>query len=342
MDNNGASTNPLKNLNIEEICMNKEILWKLVFPDLIKPLTLIRDTIVELEDLNYEENLINREINEVNHIKNKFNELIGLIKQFNIYTDNSENNRNWVHEQVHRLHDEVMEKLRLPLTFLRQNILLKTNSREDVNEILRKAEHSEELYNQKIKELDQKLESLNEQKSKVEAWEGILSTKYLSKEFDEQSKSYGEESKSWLSKYRISYWIILIIVSLNFGWYIVLKVLEIFKKLPDNLNINDFFSIHYWVVVLSLISIIFYWLRFSSKNYNNLKNLSVINRHRRNVAETFTKFLETKPEEKETRDVLLSEASKAMFSHKASWYLDKEPIQINSPIQELVTKVLPK
>ena len=85
---------------------------------------------------------------------------------------------------------------------------------------------------------------------------------------------------------------------------------------------EDFFTIQYGAVKLALLGPLSYAIGFASKNYNANTHLEVINKHRKNVAETLRDFLSSKPEP-DDRSVLVRSGADAMFRGSATGYVSK-------------------
>jgi hypothetical protein len=91
---------------------------------------------------------------------------------------------------------------------------------------------------------------------------------------------------------------------------------------------------------LLLISVIFFGLKFFISNYNIHRNSELINRHRRNVAETLVRYLESDKSPEILKTILIKDASTALFEHQSTGYLDKDQMQISTPVKEMVTKII--
>ena len=105
-----------------------------------------------------------------------------------------------------------------------------------------------------------------------------------------------------------------------------------------------------WTVVLqnifkkgTVLTLFYFALNRSIKNYTAQKHLEIVNRHRENSLGTFTRFVSEAKESRETRDAVLLAATNAIFDANQSGYLSakaKVPDSAN-PIQQVMRTVFP-
>ena len=94
----------------------------------------------------------------------------------------------------------------------------------------------------------------------------------------------------------------------------------------------------------SVLTLCYFALNRSIKNYSAQKHLEIINRHRQRSLDTFPDLLESSGNTPETRHAVLSAATNAIFDANQSGYLSqktKGPEGTN-PIQLLVREILPR
>ena len=72
--------NSLKELDLKEICLNKDF-GTLKFERALPKLEILKEVIVELNELNYNSKLTTREVNEVEAFKSGFDRNIELIRE---------------------------------------------------------------------------------------------------------------------------------------------------------------------------------------------------------------------------------------------------------------------
>lgn len=99
-----------------------------------------------------------------------------------------------------------------------------------------------------------------------------------------------------------------------------------------------------WTVVLqnifkkgSVLTLFYFALNRSIKNYTAQKHLETVNRHRENALGTFTRFVSEAEESRETRDAVLLAATNAIFNVNESGYLSTKTKGTESinPIQQV-------
>src|SRR5690606_18653641 len=114
---------------------------------------------------------------------------------------------------------------------------------------------------------------------------------------------YELAANTWLRNRNIVLGILMLVIILNLTGYLTLfigwKTAEAWSMHP-----SSFFTVDYAVIKFAIILLLSHILAFNSKNYSINKNLAVTNKHRKNVAETITNFLESNPDE-ETRSQII-------------------------------------
>ena len=92
-----------------------------------------------------------------------------------------------------------------------------------------------------------------------------------------------------------------------------------------------------------LLTLIYFILNRSSKNYTAQKHLEVVNRHRQNALDTFDDFLEASGDNRETRDAVLLAATNAIFDTNQSGYLSAKMkgSESTNPFQQVFKAVMP-
>ena len=92
-----------------------------------------------------------------------------------------------------------------------------------------------------------------------------------------------------------------------------------------------------------LLTLIYFVLNRSNKNYAAQKHLEVVNRHRQNALDTFEDFFESAGDNPETRHAVLAAATDAIFDANQSGYLSTKTKGSDSanPIQQVVRTAFP-
>ena len=93
----------------------------------------------------------------------------------------------------------------------------------------------------------------------------------------------------------------------------------------------------------SLLTVFYFALNRSIKNYSAQKHLEIVSRHRQNALDTFPELLESSGNNPETRHAVLSAATNAIFDTNQSGYLSSKTkgSENTNPIQLLVREILP-
>ena len=93
----------------------------------------------------------------------------------------------------------------------------------------------------------------------------------------------------------------------------------------------------------SLLTVFYFALNRSIKNYSAQKHLEIVSRHRQNALDTFPELLESSGNNPETRHAVLSAATNAIFDTNQSGYLSSKTkgSESTNPIQLLVREILP-
>ncbi|MDE0484318.1 MAG: hypothetical protein OXI67_17190 [Candidatus Poribacteria bacterium] len=93
----------------------------------------------------------------------------------------------------------------------------------------------------------------------------------------------------------------------------------------------------------SLLTLFYFALNRSLKNYTAQKHLEIVNRHRQNALETFDDFRDSSKENPETHDAVLLAATNAIFDANQTGYLSTKTkgSESTNPIQQVVKAVMP-
>ncbi|MGV8996389.1 MAG: hypothetical protein ACOH12_05535 [Parvibaculaceae bacterium] len=127
--------------------------------------------------------------------------------------------------------------------------------------------------------------------------------------FQKQSRKYFISSLAWLAATTIS-----TAASICVAWHFYLH--------PQYLMGDLSLAIQVVVVKIMIITMLVSTTVWCGKNYRALAHETSVNRHRSNSLSTFRTFVEA-TSEADIRNAVLLEATKTIFSHAASGYLDK-------------------
>ena len=148
--------------------------------------------------------------------------------------------------------------------------------------------------------------------------------------FNEQAKKHRRNAWIWLGVTGL-----LTIVFGGIFWWLLKDLVPAANQLStalSNLFTKGFF-----------ISLIFFLLNRSIKNYTAEKHLEVINTHRQNALETVDPFLDATKENRDTRDQILLAATKTIYDANQSGYLSTKisGSDTANPVQQIIKEVIP-
>lgn len=315
--------NSPRGIDLESLCLDPRF-GALKFETALPRLDKMKTELVELEELDYKAHLTQEEIKKIDSTKNTFTNFVQQIQNFDLSQGNPQQTRDNIQNQIVNFYDSTFAiYTRNSLIYLRQQLRLDKKTEKELRQAIANAKKIEA-------ELQERLTKIKEEEKSVEKGSGIIASKFLSKEFEDQFNIHEGSSKGWF-KATIGFYIALFIAAT--GSFIT--YLSIVKTTNDkNLYIE-------WAIFnFLLIAIIFYGLRLSNRNFNIHKNLAAVNRHRRNVAETLINFLSSEKNDEIIKSTLIKDASVALFEHKTTGYLTKDQTQVGTPVQEMITKII--
>lgn len=128
--------------------------------------------------------------------------------------------------------------------------------------------------------------------------------------FKEESEYHEGVSKKWLNR----------LVLILFGIIVFGFVIHIIP-LPDKSNID---LIHFSVTKIVIFAVLFYALNLCSKNYRVHRHNFILNKHRQNALNTFETFTKAAGNDFQTKNAVLLEATRTIFSNQQTGYLKNE------------------
>lgn len=327
----------LPNLDIKRLALNKEKFGSLTFDAVYPLLERLQKLFTELQELVYQDALSQSEVNQIDQYMDSFVNHLRQLASFDLSVGFNKDQHDTFETNTRNFYDEVFRNLRNNLVYLRQEAELKEEDKKNLKaeqkELLQLRKQSEEL----VKQLEEERKKIQGEKEQIESVKGERAAVRFGKHFESQAKENQEEVKKWLKWRNFFFWVLLIIISLNVIGYFVLFISN--KLYPDNIKPRDFFTIEYGLAKLALLSILSYAIAFSSRNFNVNSNLSTLNKHRKNVAETLNDFLETNPEPQD-RSKIVESASEAMFKHQPIGYLPKIESKDDGPVSSIINNIL--
>lgn len=330
------TTETIQKVNIKNLSLNKD-LGRLMFKESLPYLERVQKLLNEFDELNYKEDLSPEEISLIDSKKSQFVKKLNQLQQFDIGQAESQQAHDNLEKQFIDFYNNISRELRTQLVFLRQQASLKSRDVQELQRQQKATLEAEKEYKSLTEKLNEELEVLKERKEAIGTAHGEVATKVLAHHFAKQANDYTEDAKKWLEKRLIFYWILLAVIIANLIGYLLLFILN--KLGISVLSPKDIFTLEYGIVKLALISLLYYGMYFSSRNYNVSSNLAAVNKHRKNVAQTLEDFLATNPDG-ETRSQMIRQGTEAMFKHLPIGYLRKDDRENNASVTKIFTSIL--
>lgn len=336
----------LSKYDIEKELTNPDKFWPHKFEEVLDVFQIMSKWVYELELEDYRNwwNLFQQEINQIewfrNNLINYFNQILNFKLEWNPqYTKQQIVSQiNTLYQNTFYIIDNIITKLKT------KEFLNKPNSKEQQKILseLKKELQDAKKANEDISKINQELsKSLEEAKKwtkeasekKTQTW-SIQVAKFFETQYKEhKNNSIGieedEKDKWWMWKRTKFYsWILLIIIT-NLVLYIILWWLQ---------KLDLVFTPEYWILMLSLLIILYFWLFFSTKNYYVEKDLEIENKNRANIANTLELFLSSQYRD-EDKSVILQHAIRELFADLKGSYSSNSDTSEKLPITE-ITKII--
>ena len=333
----------LSQYNIEKELTNPDKFWPYKFEEILDIFQIMVKWVYNLESEDYRSwwNLFQQEINQIEWFRNNlisyFNQILNFKLEWNPQSTKQTivTSINSHYQNTFYIIDNIITKLKT------KEFLNKPNSKEQQKVLseLKKELEAAKKTNKDISKINQELsESLDEVKKwtkevsniKTQTW-SIQVAWFFKTQYEEHRKNsiWDEEDKWWIWKRTKFYKWILCIIIFNIWLYIILWIL---KKL------DLVFTPEYWVLMLSLLVILYFGLFFSTKNYYVEKDLEIENKNRTNIANTLDLFLSSQYRD-EDKSIILQHAIRELFSDLKSNYTSNSDTSENLPITE-ITKII--
>ncbi len=309
----------LKETDLEFLALNERF-GDLKFRSAYPKLEEIKNWILEFVELNYEKYLPIEKTKEINDNFDKYANYLNWLKSFSISASgNPKIEHDNFERDIDNLYRSFFENFVVKyLGYLKDRASEKSQNKKVLVRQQKAAVQAEKKYNELADSLEKKIQSLEKQQKDIESTSGEVAAAQFGKSFEAQAKEYENASGRWL-KERVLYLKILFwLLGINIGGYIYLFASTKIGFLPG-FDPKEFFTLEYAAIKLTLISLLFYVVSFSSKHYNINSDLTSTNKHRKNVAETYTLFLETSKNE-DARKEIAKQGAEAMFQHTPNGY----------------------
>lgn len=309
----------LEKINIESLALSNKF-GDLKFEQSYPKLEEIKNWILEFTELNFEKNLPDNKVREINNHIDQYIKHLDWLERFSISTSsNPKSEHDDFENMINNFHRSFFENFVIKyLGYLKDQASAKSLDKKALEQQQKAVVQAEKQYKELAENLEQKIKSLEKQQKEIESTSGEVAAAHFGKFFEYQAKEYENTSDSWL-KQRLLYLKILFgILGANIAFYIYLFLSTKVNWL-SGFAPKEFFTVEYALIKLALISLLFYALSFSSKHYNINSDLTSTNKHRKNVAESYSLFLETSKNE-DARKEIAKQGAEAMFKHTPNGY----------------------
>ncbi|MCB9355633.1 MAG: hypothetical protein H6575_13775 [Lewinellaceae bacterium] len=245
-------------------------------------------------------------------IESRLSEILKIFERVISFDFVKQDNIKLVHKDItdtlQRNYDQLLEEL-VPV------FALKSIMNAEAINLSSKKQELEELVNNAKKTGDDIKKILSDSQDVV----GKFGVSAYSEIFSQEYTKYEESSRYWL-----------------IGTFVVLSILIIvgfvFIFIPDPAIPNSegtatplstYNIIHYAVVRLVILTVLFYALNLCSKNFKSFKHNAILNKHRSSALQTFQIFTDASADAS-TKDAVLLEATRAIFSSQPTGYSNNE------------------
>jgi hypothetical protein len=322
----------LEILDIEALTLNPKF-GSLIFDGAKNKLEKIRQWFIEFEKLDYQSQLPEDIVNQIHDELTKFDNFVIWLQNFDIEnSSNPKQEHDNFEVEVNRFYNSFYNSFVVShLIYLRQNAQNENEDKKKLQNELNELASVRKNYESLVK-------GIQEENKKLSTQKGERAAIKFGKHFESQYIENEGEAKDWLEKREIWFKWLMYIITANLILYVFLFITNKLAWWP-HLAPKEFFTLEYGLVKLALLSLLSYAISFTSRNYNVNSNLVVLNKHRKNVAETLNDFLDTELE-KEDRSKIVEQATASMFDHKPIGYLPKIESKDDGPLASIVNNIL--
>lgn len=189
-------------------------------------------------------------------------------------------------------------------------------------------------YDQIIKELENKLlEDSKKSEEYLSKMDNVLSSaqdaaaksgvaKY-SNLFEKEAIDHEKKAKTWL------------ILTLSVIGAIVLAASLLIEFFPEE-SAKTGEIVQYTVSKIVILSALFFVLSIFNRNYKAHKHNAVLNKHRQNALSTFETFSNASGSDVQTKNAVLMEATRTIFSNQQTGYLHTNETEASNKIVEII------
>jgi hypothetical protein len=182
----------------------------------------------------------------------------------------------------------------------------------------------ENEFGQEIEKARSMISEIESTRDAARAAAGQIGVERHSVDFRTIAQTHNETSKKWL----IATWILLALVS-------AFSLLFIFFLLPNG-DVSGAATLQRIVSKLVFLSALYFAVVFCARNYRANKHLAVVNEHRQTSLQTFETFVRNAGDDEQTKNAVLLETTRTIFSPATSGYLGTDDENPNSRIIEIM------
>ena len=324
---------------------NQKLSFESVYPELQDTYEMLRDILTSSR-----ESLIGLPSNDVQHLKNyiiQFYDMTLEIGNFEVESKDITEDHNKVKQKISQFRETVKKSLLQTVTYLssrrveqlEDNVKTALTAAEDrVNTVISEEvdklqKIGEEIKEQQAEVLQKSEEKLKEIEQTHLEYQNQLTEKPISQYkaiFTDQAQQHRKTASRWLLA--------------TSGLSVVFVVLFVWL-LSDVVPADDNTPVILSVLVTKgfFLSLVFFLLNRTIKNFTAEKHLQVINTHRQNALETFDTFVAAAEGNRETRDAVLLAATRAIFEANQTGYLSAKTSSSDTanPVQQIIKEVIP-
>lgn len=282
---------------------------ELNFSEILQEFTDYYSLIYELETLDYRSNLHQKEVNQIDSMRNQITSDVNQIKEFTINNSNPVGTRSniinsirgRIESQTAALEDYLL-KLKTKQFFASASGKASKSVEKEIKEIQAEKEKIADMSKQAelyIKEFQEKIE--NTQFEKIATSEQGAGEKEVSQFFDHQAKNHSNsaEGKSgWLAQRKNNMRNIYVLLFVAIGTYalsfIAALIIPYFNHeitYESSLNVwQSLWDIRAGLLIASLLSILYTSLYFTTKNYSKEKHQEYENKNKATIAKSVGLF----------------------------------------------------
>ncbi|MCC7465330.1 MAG: hypothetical protein IT261_03630 [Saprospiraceae bacterium] len=246
---------------------------------------------------------------QINHLASLFDQ----IQKFSVTgLNNPKQQRDQLIISISKAFGDLFEAAQPVVSFF--NIETKENKRKDSSNAVKKS--LEELKKEKeemVKSGTLMLNQINELLESSRKAAGTIGVSQYSKVFAEESDYFENSAGKWL--WRV--FGVLVLLMLAGGGFIRVGMNEMVQT-------NTLMLINVTVSKVLIITALFYSLNLCLKNYKAHKHNALLNRHRQNALNTFETFAKAAGDDSQTKNAVLLEATRTIFSNQPTGYMTNE------------------